>query len=288
MSHETLANWNGIEMPLNEVQVSVLDRGFLFGDGVYEVLRVYRGQPFLESEHLDRFRRSLEKIAIVCQVDHLIERMWATLGRSEVQEGIIYIQVTRGAAPRTHRFPPHDVPPNELIYVEPIEVDHYSEARTSGASAITVPDLRWKRCDIKSINLLANCMAAQQAAERGCLEALLVNDDGTVTEGSHTSVFGVRDGNVLTSPLSPSILPGITRGLVTRLASRCGISLHETSFTSGQIHELDELFLTGTTAEVLPIVRVDGIAINNGTPGPITRRLQQAYREYVHESLLRS
>ncbi|MEZ6052050.1 MAG: D-amino acid aminotransferase [Planctomycetaceae bacterium] len=285
MSHEILANWNGVEMPLSEVTVSVLDRGFLFGDGVYEVLRVYKGQPFLEAEHLERFRRSLDKISIVCQVDRLIERMQMTLENSEVTEGMIYMQVTRGAAPRTHRFPSGDVPPNELIYVEPMEVDHYAEAREQGAAVITVPDLRWKRCDIKSINLLANCMAAQQAAEQGCIEALLVNADGTVTEGSHTSVFGVRDGHVLTSPLSPSILPGITRGLVTRLAGRCGIPLHETSFSAEEIPQLDELFLTGTTAEVVPLIRVDGNLVNDGHPGPITRRLQRAYQEFVAESL---
>ncbi len=288
MSHEPLANWNGEEMPLGEVRVSVLDRGYLFGDGVYEVLRVYQGQPFLEAEHLGRFRRSLDKIAIVCDVDRLIERMRATLEHSEVQEGLIYMQVTRGTAPRTHRFPPSDVTPNELIYVEGFDVEPYAEAREQGAAAITVPDLRWKRCDIKSVNLLANCLAAQQAAEQGCVEALLVHEDGTVTEGSHTSVFGVRNGNVLTSPLSPSILPGITRGLVTRLADRCDISLHETSFTADEISQLDELFLTGTTAEVVPLVSVDGNPINDGRPGPITRRLQRAYQESVAETLSNS
>jgi len=285
MSNELFANWNGEEMPLGEVRVSVLDRGFLFGDGVYEVLRVYRGQPFLETEHLDRFRTSLSKIAISCDIDRLTERMRATLRRSEVQEGLIYMQVTRGAAPRTHRFPEGDVRPNELIYVEGYDNDPYAAYREQGAAAITVPDQRWKRCNIKSINLLANCLAAQQASEQDCLEALLVDADGAITEGSHTSVFGVMEGSVLTSPLSPSILPGITRGLVTKLAARCDIPMRETSFTVAQLPELEELFLTGTTAEVLPLVRVDGKLINNGRPGPITLRLQQAYQEYVEESL---
>ncbi len=287
MSYETLANWNGEEMPLSEVRVSVLDRGFLFGDGVYEVLRVYQGQPFLEAEHLDRFRRSLGKISIDCDVDRLIERMRTTLQRSGVQEGQVYMQVTRGAAPRTHRFPAGEVSPNELIYVERLEADPYATAREVGAAAITVPDLRWKRCDIKSVNLLANCLAAQQAAEHDCVEALLVDAEGIITEASHSSVFGVRGGAVLTSPLSPSILPGITRGLVTNLAARCDIPVEETSFAAADIPVLDELFLTGTTSEVLPLVRVDGELIRDGLPGPVTRRLQSAYGEFVEESLSR-
>ena len=157
--------------------------------------------------------------------------------------------------------------------------------RDSGGTAITVPDMRWKRCDIKSVNLLANCMAAQQAAEAGCVEALLIDENGIVNEGSHTSVFGVRDGAILTSPLSPAILPGITRGLVTKLADSCGIPLREQSFTVSEIVELDELFLTGTTAEVLPLVRVDGTSVNDGLPGPVTRQLQQAYQDFVAETL---
>lgn len=285
MSDDPLANWNGVEMPLSEARVSVLDRGFLFGDGVYEVLRVYRGQPFLESEHLDRFRRSLDKVSISCNVDQLIARMHETLAQSEVQEGLIYIQVTRGTAPRTHRFPASDTAANELIYVEGFTEAPYASFREDGGTAITVPDMRWKRCDIKSVNLLANCMAAQQAAEAGCVEALLVDENGIVNEGSHTSVFGVRDGSILTSPLSPSILPGITRGLVTRLAERCQIPLDEHCFAASEISKLDELFLTGTTAEVLPLVEVDGTAVNDGRPGPVTRQLQSAYQDFVAETV---
>ncbi|MGD9856005.1 MAG: D-amino acid aminotransferase [Planctomycetaceae bacterium] len=285
MSTSPLANWNGTEMPLADVRVSVLDRAFLFGDAVYEVLRVYRGRPFLEAEHLARLRRSLSEIAIRCDVDRIAERMRETLRHSRVQEGLIYLQVTRGEAPRTHRFPAGDCRPNELIYVEAFETDPYAALRDQGAAAVTVPDRRWKRCDIKSVNLLANCLAAQQAYEQGCLEALLVAADGTITEGSHMSAFGVLGGQVLTSPLSPSILPGITRGLIARLAARCGVSIQETPFRQSDLPRLDELFLTGTTSEVLPVVQVDGSRIGDGRPGPVTRKLQSAYREFLEEQL---
>lgn len=270
-------------MPLDEVRVSVLDRAFLFGDAVYEVLRVYRGRPFLEQEHLDRLRRSLKEVAIHSDVDRIAARMHETLHNSGAQEGLIYIQVTRGEAPRTHRFPDDGTRPNELIYVQSFGEDPYAIQREEGASAVTVPDLRWKRCDIKSVNLLANCLAAQTAAEHGCLEALLVAADGTITEGSHMSAFGVLDGKVLTSPLSPSILPGITRALITKLAYRCEVTIQETPFRVSDLPTLDELFLTGTTSEVLPLVQVDQQQIGNGRPGPITRRLQRAYLEFLND-----
>ncbi len=285
MTTDPLANWNGDEMPLGDVCIPASDRGFLFGDAVYEVLRVYRGQPFLETEHLGRLRRSLSEIAIVGDIDRLATRMRETLRHSGIVEGMVYIQVTRGSAPRTHRFPQRDCRPNELIWAEGFDEDHYALPREQGAVAITAPDLRWKRCDIKSVNLLANCLAAQQAAEQGCIEALLVAEDGTITEASHNSAFAVRQGRILTSPLSPSILPGITRSLVNRLAARCDVTIEETSFRVADLPELDELFLTGTTSEVLPLVRVDGAPINDGRPGPVTRKLQQAYRDFLEEHL---
>ncbi len=190
MPRPTLANWNGEFLPLADVRVSVLDRGFLFGDGIYEVLRVYAGRPFLCEEHMQRLRRSLREVRIDCDADRLEQRMQDTLRQSGVEEGIIYIQVTRGAAAnRTHRFPDPPVPPTELIYVEELDGDPYAQYRQTGARLITVPDVRWGRCDIKSVNLLANCMAAQAAKEAGCIEALLVKPDGTITESSHTSIF---------------------------------------------------------------------------------------------------
>jgi D-alanine transaminase len=280
-----LANWNGVEMPLDEVRVSVLDRSFLFGDGIYEVLRVYGGRPFLLREHIDRLARSLEKIRIQAEVTRIEQRLRQTLIHSRVREGTVYIQVSRGVAPRTHKFPPGNPQPNELIYINEIKDDPYKAARTTGASVITVPDDRWNRCDIKSVNLLANCLAAQAAAEAGCEEAILVADDGSVVEGSHTSVFGVKDGSIWTTPLGPHILPGITRALVLRLAAQAGISVVERSLRKSELREIDELFLTGTTSEVLPVTHVDSHPVGRGTPGPITIRLAATYQKVVDELL---
>jgi D-alanine transaminase len=281
MHSSPLANWNGEQLPLADVRVPVLDRGFLFGDGIYEVLRVYRGRPFLCAEHMRRLRRSVGEVRIECDVDRLERRMHETLAASGMQEGIVYIQVTRGTARRTHKFPDPPVPPNELIYVEEIEGDPYARWRESGAGLISLPDLRWKRCDIKSVNLLANCMAAQAAAEAGCVEALLVAADGTITEGSHTSIFAVQDDRILATPLGPHILPGITRGLVVRLAEQAGIPIAEARVRRDHLAHVNELFLTGTTSEVLAITRVDGEAISDGKPGPVTRRLYETYMGVV-------
>jgi len=280
------ANWNGVAMPLSDVRVSVLDRGFLFGDGIYEVLRVYDGRPFLLREHMSRLRRSLREIRIDADADRIEQRMHATLRESGVDSGLLYLQVTRGTAPRTHRFPQPPVTPNELIYVDAIPLDPYA-AHREGARLLTVRDVRWRRCDIKSVNLLANCLAAQTAADAGCLEALLVAEDGTITEGSHTSIFAVQKGRILTSPLGPQILPGITRGLVVRLAARAGIPIVEQSVKHADLPSIDEMFLTGTTSEVLPVTHVDGRAIGSGRPGAVTQQLTATYSEYVREWLAR-
>lgn len=278
------ANWNGVAMPLADVRVSVLDRGYLFGDGVYEVLRVYGGRPFLLREHMERLRRSLREIRIEADAERIERRMLKTLHDSGVDGGMIYVQITRGAAPRTHRFPQPPVSPNELIYVDAFAADPYGAFR-SGAKLLTVPDVRWGRCDIKSVNLLANCLAAQAAAEAGCMEALLVADDGTITEGSHTSMFCVQGGRILTTPLGPHILPGITRGLVVKLADRAGIPIAEQAVKHADLGSIDEMFLTGTTSEVLPVTQVDGRAIGTGQPGPVTQRFVETYNEYVRDWL---
>lgn len=278
-----LANWNGVEMPLDDVRVSVLDRAFLFGDGIYEVLRIYGGRLFLLREHVDRLGRSLDKLRIQADVPRIEQRLVDTLRHSGVKEGTAYIQVTRGVAPRTHKFPPPGTVPNELIYIKELDGDPYAAARETGASVITVPDVRWKRCDIKSVNLLANCLAAQAAAEAGCEEAILIGEDQSVVEGSHTSVFGVKDGRIWTTPLGPQILPGITRGLVMRLAEHADIGVVERSLRLGELDSIDELFLTGTTSEVLPVTRVDGDPVGSGRPGPVTQRLAATYRAAVEE-----
>ncbi len=281
MSHPApLANWNGVEMPLAEVRVSVLDRAFLFGDAIYEVIRVYHGRPFLFADHIDRLKRNLLKLHIHADGDRLAARALETLAHSGIAEGTIYFQVTRGEAPRSHHFPDPPVSPNELIYVRGVS-DPYAEQRQSGGKVILIPDLRWKRCDIKSVNLLANCLGAEEAHAAGCDEALFFGEDGALMEGTHTSFFGVRDGAILTAPLGDNILPGITRKLILRLAAQIGVPVREQALHRDQLADMQELFLTGTTMEVLPIVQADRQPIGTGVPGPVVRQLLSAYRAAV-------
>jgi D-alanine transaminase len=281
---QPLANLDGKSMPLAEVMIPVMDRGFLFGDAIYEVLRIYAGKPFLLREHLDRLKRSLDAIRIQgVDLKRLEARLRETIAAGPFQEAIAYIQVTRGSgATRTHAFPAQAVP-LELLYVAEF-ADPYVAARQEGTKVILVPDIRWDRCDIKSTNLLANVMAAQQAKEAGCLEALYYLPDGTILEGTHTSCFGVLDGQLLTAPNSPAILPGITRGLILCLAERASIPVREQVLKRDDLGRVAELFLTGTTSEVMPIIRVDDQPVGGGVPGPVTRKLQAAYREATREN----
>jgi D-alanine transaminase len=209
--------------------------------------------------------------------------MRETIAAGPFQEATVYIQITRGAAPRAHAFP-MGVAPLEFLFVQEFH-DTYASARQTGVAVITQPDVRWDRCDIKSTNLLGNILAMQVAQEAGCAEALLYLPDGTLTEGTHTSFFAVKGDALLTVPMSTAILPGITRGLLLRLAAKVGIPVREQILTRTEVPSLAELFLTGTTSEVLPIVRVDASAIKDGKPGPITRHLQRAYAEAVRDFL---
>jgi D-alanine transaminase len=273
-----LASLNGQVMPLAEVRIPAQDRGFLLGDAVYEVLRIYGGQPWLEAEHFARLQRSLEAIRITgVDLDRLRQRMLKLIEAGPFREAMVYIQITRGIAPRTHYFPP-SVSPLEFLYVQEIG-DPYTKTRAEGVRVSLQPDQRWGRCDIKSTNLLANVLAMQAAREVGGAEALLLLPDGTITEGSHSSLFGVVEGVLRTGPNSPDILPGTTRDLVLRLAAGLHIPVVERALRRQEA--VSELFLTGTTSEVLPVIQVDDLVIGGGQPGPITRRLQQAYREAV-------
>lgn len=277
---QPLANVNGESLPLADVRISPLDRGFLFGDAVYEVLRIYCGKPFLLEDHLARLGRSLEAIRIHgINLGRLRERMLATIAAGPFVEATCYIQITRGAGPRVHGFPV-DTTPLEFLYVAEFN-DSYAARRQDGVSVITYPDVRWDRCDIKSTNLLSNVLAAQDAKEAGAAEAIFVLPNGTLTEGSRTSFFGVLDGKLLTAPATSAILPGITRGLVLRIAREQGIAVEERVLKTSDLPVVAELFLTGTTSEVLPIVRVDAQIIGAGRPGPITQQMQEGYLRAV-------
>lgn len=266
---------NGEYLPADRAKISVLDRGFIFGDGVYEVWRVVEGKLFEHARHDRRLRRGLKSLeldvaakdidALPVVAEQLLRENDLTSG-----EGTFYLEITRGAAPRTHAYPPAGTKPTIFAMVTRFEVPH--ALRATGAKAITEPDVRWLHCDIKTIQLLPNIMAKQKAQVAGALEAIFVRD-GLVTEGTHTSVLGVKNGELRTHPLSPLILPSVTRELVLEVAREQHVPVREDAFTAKELFELDELFVAGTTTDVSPIVEVDGRRIGSGKPGPVSRAL---------------
>lgn len=270
---------NGEYVPHAGARVSVDDRGFLFGDGVYEVVRVYAGRSFLMEDHLRRLAAGLSALRIELQdpagLGAAAERLLDENGL-RAGESVVYIQVTRGSAPRMHAFPGPEVPPTVYVAARPFR-EHPASYYEDGVSAITLPDNRWARCDIKSIALLPNVLANQQAKEAGAFEALLVRD-GIVLEGSHSNVFAVADGVLVTYPASNYILPGITRRVVLKLAAEQSVPAREGLIPLEGLFEVDELFLAGTTTEVMPVVLVDGRPIGGGRPGPVTTELLRLYR----------
>jgi D-alanine transaminase len=278
MTSKDIVYVNGTFVPRAEARVSVEDRGFVFGDGVYEVLRAISGRLFATRFHNDRLRRSLEGIRISLPSGDSPER-FAEIGKQLLRENdllrgeaTVYMQVTRGATTRVHNFPPPDIKPT--VYISVARFKPYSELAQTGASAISHPDLRWGRCDLKTLNLLPNVLASQAAKEKGAFEAMLIRD-GVVTEGSKTNFFGVVDGSLRTHPCDNHILPGITRSVLRDLARDLDIALDETPIRAAEIPRLTELFLTGTTTDVMPVVRLDEKPVGNGKPGELTRRLQK-------------
>jgi len=262
--------------------ISVLDRGFIFGDGVYEVWRVVRGRLFESERHLRRLQHGLgelritqPEIADAKQLSRIAERL---LSENGLQQGdaTLYVEITRGTAPRAHAFPPADTAPTVFAMAKSFTLPH--DVRAAGAQVITTPDVRWLRCDIKTVQLLPNVMAKQKAVEAGALEAVFIRD-GIVTEGSHTNVFGVIDGEVRTHPQNQFVLPGVTRDVVLEVAAASGVRVREEAMRAADLERATELFLTGTTTDVMPIVRIDGRVVGSGTPGPIARRLYEGLRE---------
>ncbi|MEX2153928.1 MAG: D-amino-acid transaminase [Gemmatimonadaceae bacterium] len=266
---------NGQFLPAEQANISVLDRGFIFGDGVYEVWRVVEGKLFEHSRHDRRLRRGLKTIEISVpekEIDALSSVAERLLRENDLTrgEGTFYLEITRGAAPRTHAYPPKGTKPTVFAMVNRFEVPH--ALREAGAKAVTEPDVRWLRCDVKTIQLLPNVMAKQKAQVAGALEAIFIRD-GVVTEGTHTSVLGVKNGELRTHPLGPLILPSVTRALVIEIAREHGVTVREEAFSETDLFNLDELFVSGTTTDVTPIVEVDGRKIGSGKPGPISNAL---------------
>ncbi|WP_165070907.1 D-amino acid aminotransferase [Paludisphaera rhizosphaerae] len=275
-----LACVNGELMAPEQATVPIYDRGFLFGDSVYEVCRIYDGRCWLEADHLVRLKRSLKELEFPpYDLDRLVARIYRTIRASYVKEGLVYVQVTRGVAPRTHAFPNPPVEPTEVIIVRPYDDASSAALRETGVPVVTRPDIRWKRCDIKTTNLLGNVLANESAHREGAYEAVLIDADGKVTEATHTSLLWVRDGRIEGTPEGPEILIGMTRHLTQRLAKKVGIPFVEAQVTLPELLAADEAFLVGTSTEVMPVATVDGKSIGAGKPGPITRRLQQAYKD---------
>lgn len=277
-----LASLNGEVMPLQDVRVPATDRGYMFGDGIYEFLRVYQGRVHCALGHFRRLERSLAALKIEhAGLGGLRRRVEELIARSGHTEATVYIQLTRGSAPRAHAFPAHPRP-CELIYVQPFD-DPYISKRLAGVKVSLQPDIRWGRCDIKSLNLLGNCLAVQAAKEVDAHEALLYRDDGTITECGHSSFYAVQNGTVITHPNGPRILPGITRDLILELAALQNIPVHQRALRHAELPGCEEMFLSSTSAEILPIVRVDDSIVRDGLPGPVTRRLQAAFVRHLAE-----
>ena len=263
---------NGCFIPWQDATVSIDDRGFQFGDAVYEVIRTYRGTPFKLGAHLDRLDRSATQLSIPQPYTRRQWTQWVHQGLSLAgyQDAKIYIQVTRGVAPREHGFPSESRPTVVMTIraLHPLSL----EMRHTGVTACTREDLRWGRCDIKSVNLLANVLAREEARRAGVFEAIFVRD-GFVMEGAVSNVMAVQGGVLVTAPESPRILSGVTRTVVLQLAREEEVVVEERFISIDSLYRADEVFLTGTTLEVLGVVQIDGKVIGTGRPGPVTQAL---------------
>lgn len=272
---------NGQFLPLADAGVSPLDRGFLYGDGVYEVIPVYSRQAFRIDEHLKRLQATLDGIKLA---NPLSAEGWKAvvvklIESAPWQDQSIYLQVTRGADDkRDHAFPPASVPPTAFAFASPL-VTTPADIRAKGVAAITVPDLRWSRCDLKVISLLANVLARQQAVESGCAEALLIRD-GCMKEGAASNIFIVKNGTLLAPPKTHLMLPGITYDVILELAAHHGQALEIREITETELRAADEVWMTSSTKEVLAITTLDGQPVGNGRPGPLGERMWQWYQDF--------
>ena len=273
-----LAYVNGEIMPIEKAVVSIEDRGYQFGDGVYEFIASYEGHLFMLEEHLDRLERSVRELAFdpISRAD-IRKAVLDLFNRSGYQRAGIYIQISRGVAPRNHAITP-DMPPQIIMTIRPVK-EAPQALRKNGATAITVEDIRWGRCDIKTVQLLANSLAKQKSLDAGCDDAIFVSNQGIVREGTSSNLFIVSGGRLVTHPLTDNILPGITRMVVINVAKNAGLDVEESFFRTDELYGADEVFLTGTVTELLPVVRIDGKTIGDGKVGQTTRRLYDLLRK---------
>lgn len=269
---------NGEFLPADEAKISVLDRGFIFGDGVYEVIPVYGGKLFRLPHHLDRLDHSLEGIRLANPLSH---SRWQTLLEQLIEKNgggdqSLYLQVTRGVAKRDHSFPPDTEP---TVFAMSSPVGPVPEQLHQGIAAVTVEDFRWKLCHIKAIALLPNILLRQQAVDAGAAEAIMLRD-GFVTEGTASNVFIVNNGVVLTPPKSNLLLPGVTRDLVVELCHENGVPCVEGAINEVQLQDADEIWITSSTREIIPVTRLDDQPVGDGHPGKVWHQLIALYQSY--------
>ncbi len=273
---------NGDFVAPEAAKISPFDRGMVFGDGIYEVVPVYGGRAFRWEEHLERLNRNLEIVGIRVPMSNeqwtgVFDRL---MSRAADANHYLYLQVTRGVAPRNHVFP-DAIEPTVFAFVQKL-APVSSDLLEVGARAVTVTDFRWHRCDIKTTSLIANAWLRQQAKEQGAVEALLVRD-GVVTEGAATNVFAVIDGVVRTAPQGPQILPGITRDLVIELMLQAGIRCEERTFTKAEMAQATEVWITSSTNEVMPVTRIDNAKVSDARPGPVFQRVHELFQQFKAE-----
>ncbi|WP_339195455.1 D-amino-acid transaminase [Solibacillus sp. FSL R5-0449] len=276
--------WNDQIVKNEEVLVDKEDRGYQFGDGVYEVVKVYNGELFTATEHIDRFYSSAEKIRITVPYtkDKLHQLLHELVEANNIDTGHVYFQITRGAGPRNHIFPGDNVKP--VITGNTKENPRPLENFEKGVKATFVEDIRWLHCDIKSLNLLGAVLAKQEAYEKGCYEAILHRDE-IITEGSSSNIYGIKEGVLYTHPANNLILNGITRQVIIKCAAEIGLPVNEQAMTKEQLLAMDEVIVSSTTSEVTPVIEIDGKVIGNGTPGEWTRKLQAQFETKIPKGI---
>lgn len=282
MSNQPIVYLNGDFLPASEARVSVLDRGFIFGDGVYEVIPVYGGHLFRLDAHLARLDDSLVNIRLSSPYSHdkWREILTALVARNGGKDLSVYLQITRGVAPRDHAFP-KNVEPTVFAMANPL-LPVPSQILRDGVAVITMDDFRWQNCHVKAIALLANILARQQALDSGASEAVFVRD-GQVTEGAASNLFYVKNRALYTPPKGARLLPGITRDLVLELAAAHHVPAQETNFDIAALRNADEIWLTSSTKEILPVTQLNGEPVGNGKPGPMWSRMLALYQEYKQQ-----
>ncbi|EGQ3805830.1 D-amino-acid transaminase [Staphylococcus pseudintermedius] len=265
----------------SEAKVAFNDRGYNFGDGIYEYVRIYDNKLFTAKDHFERLLRSASEIGLELNytVESLTELVRELAQVNNVTNGGVYMQVTRGAAPRDHAFPTPSVEPVLTAFVK--SYDRPFKALEEGVSVVTTDDIRWLRCDIKSLNLLGNVLAKEYATKYNATEAIQ-HRDGTVTEGASSNVYAIKDGVVYTHPANNLILKGITRQVIKWICDDEQITFKDEAFSLAFLKDADEVIISSTSAEVMPVVKIDGEVVNDGEVGPITRRLQEGFERYIH------